>query len=132
MGIFDSRSKKQRMTSLMMAIAMAQADGEISPEEAAACALVAGRLGLTVGEFRRVLQNPGSVAVTPPDDRGERALCMLDLRFVAGADGVLDPSEAEMIGKWATLFGFSGSEIELMTDCLAAGDSFEQIADRFR
>lgn len=132
MGIFDSRSKKERMSAMMGVFIMAYRDGEFSEEEKVVCALIAGRLGLSASELKRVISDPDSIQVTPPRERADRALHIADLIHVAMADGVLDDAESEMLAAMAVAYGFSPSDYKMLIQSINDGDSADTIASKFR
>lgn len=130
MSLFESRSSKERKSALMAAVSMSVQDGHIDPNEVKACCLVAARLGCSEREMQDVLKSPGSISRMIPSSHEDRMLSLMDLLFVAYADGEFSSEEKEAFASIAMAYEVPPAECAALILAMESGETAEQILSK--
>lgn len=104
--LFMSKSEKERLSHLRNLISVAAIDGKIEESEMNILAKVASREGMSEYEFRRCLENPGSVKFVVPNSDEKCRQFLLDLVVMMMVDGDIDEKEIELCKVIAVGLGY--------------------------
>ncbi len=105
--VFESGERKQDKGHFRNMVLIARADGAISDSEMDLLQKIARNIGLEETEWKDIIKNPMSYAINPPANREERFEQVVNLIQMAQADGKIEDSEMETIGRIAVGIGYS-------------------------
>jgi uncharacterized tellurite resistance protein B-like protein len=114
LSIFDSKDKKNRMSHMLNLLAVACADGKFEKSEIDLFLQIGKRVGVTEGELRRVIENPGSVKLTAPDNDVDRIALLYDMVLMMMVNGDIDENEILYCKNTATRLGFNHKVIDVI------------------
>jgi uncharacterized tellurite resistance protein B-like protein len=114
LNIFDSKDKKNRMSHMLNLLAVACADGKFEQSEIDLFLQIGKRIGITEDELRRVIQNPGSVKLTAPDNDTDRIALLYDMVLMMMVNGDIDENEVLYCKNTAIRLGFNHKVIDVM------------------
>lgn len=113
MGYFDFISPTdKRHAHVAMVMSVARADGHIADEESTFVAIVATKLGLDLGNFKKAMKMGGEEAGAhlATMSKGERAVVLADCIRCSMVDGHLDDSEAAFNGMLGAILDINGDD----------------------
>ncbi len=105
--LFDSGEHLRNLGHFAAIVNLAAIDGEINALEEVQLQRFARKLDIDESEYSKVLQNPSSFPIQPPNTVERRLERLHDLFTIIFSDHDIDAEEAELIKKYAIGLGFS-------------------------
>lgn len=131
--LFDSKEKKRRLSYVLSLLSIAAADGNVDDDEIQCILKIAIQKGVSVDEFKRVVQRPESVKFTPPESIQDRIELIYHLVIVMMVNGEIDDTEFFRCKQFAETLGFNHSIIDNMVKTIIekakAGADSEKTAE---
>jgi tellurite resistance protein len=118
---FESRSTREKKTTVKNLVAVMLADRKIRPEEEDFLARVCAQVGLSAEEFKSILDHPESVEFTPAEHRDERVMQLLDAVMMMMVDGEIDRREMDLCVTIAVRLGFPPSSVSTLVAMIVDG-----------
>jgi uncharacterized tellurite resistance protein B-like protein len=106
MIFFQSKASKERMSAVMNAIVVMQADGKVTEEEKKMLMAICQRVGLTESEFKKIMNRPDKIKFTPPQSDKERVSQIYDAVWMMMVDGEIDEDEMQVCEQLAVMLGY--------------------------
>ena len=105
---------------LGQAVSMMMADGKMEESELAILRGIAARLGIGEADVERILNDPGEVDLTLPQDPFKRALFLIFLISMMCADGRTGEEELKALHSMGSSVGYTAEQIEAAVEAFAA------------
>ncbi len=105
----EHSSKKGMFNNLVM---IARVDGKIDNDEIDLLNRFAERLSLTSEQVKEIIENPNSYPMIPPVNKRERLERFVQFVQMTNVDGVIDPKEEALIGKYGIALGIDSEKLE--------------------
>ncbi len=105
--LFDSGEHLRNLGHFAAIVNLAAIDGEINAKEEVQLQRFARKLDIDESEYTKVLKNPSSFPIQPPNTVERRLERLHDLFTIIFSDHDIDDEEAELIKKYAIGLGFS-------------------------
>jgi uncharacterized tellurite resistance protein B-like protein len=112
--LFDSKEKKRRMSHMLNLITVACADGKLEQSEIDIILQIGTRLGVSADELRRIIERPGSISFTAPDNDRDRIALLYDMVLVMLVNGDIDENEVLYCKNTAVRLGLSSKVIDVI------------------
>lgn len=109
---FDGTDKKKRMSHALNLMSLAKSDGNFADIEINLVNRICQEYGITLDEYKRILERPESIKFHPPDSTNERLLQLFELVQVMLIDGEIDDKELEFCKSVAIKLGFNAKIID--------------------
>lgn len=87
--------KEAKICHFRNLVALANSDGKISDEEKKFICELAVKWDIDKQMAEQAIRNPGSIQFIPPSDPKEKALFIIDMAYMAAADGEVSDVEIE-------------------------------------
>jgi len=131
--IFQSGEQSALKGTFNNLVMLARVDGKVDETEQALLDRIAHRLSLTDEQVQEIISHPENYPMQPPtskEDRFERFVQFMEMVCV---DGVIDPKEEMLAGKYGAALGFNSTDVENMEskiiDHIQSGKSTSEIVD---
>ena len=118
---FDHHDRKGSKEHFINLVQAASVDGVIDTSESNLLHRIGRRLGFTVPEIDKMIENRETKIFTPPYELEKRCHQLYDIVAMALADGVLDASEIRLIKRLAIASYFNESEVDSLITMLVNG-----------
>jgi len=105
--LFESGEHSRNLSHFASIANIAAIDGDLSEEEEAMLKRFARKLDISESEYKKVLKNPASYPMNPPNDANRRLERMHDLFEMIYADHEIDDEERALIEKYAIGLGYT-------------------------
>ncbi len=105
--LFGSGEHKRNLGHFAAIVNIAAVNGEINPGEEKLLRRFASKLNITEDEYSRVIENPASYPIYPPNSYEKRLSTLHDLFIMIYEDHEMDEDEALLLKRYATGLGFS-------------------------
>lgn len=113
-NIFDGKDKKNRMSHMLNLLAVACADGKLEQSEIDLFLQIGQRIGVSNSELQRVVESPGSVKLTAPDNDADRIALLYDMVLMMMINGDIDDTEILYCKNTALRLGFNPKVIDVI------------------
>ena len=105
--LFGSGEHLRNLGHFAAIVNLAAIDGEINAKEEIQLQRFARKLDIDESEYNKVLQNPTSFPIQPPNTVERRLERLHDLFTIIFSDHEIDDEEADLLRKYAIGLGFS-------------------------
>lgn len=105
--LFGSGEHLRNLGHFAAIVNLAAVDGEINEREEAQLMRFARKLDISEEEYLKVIKNPSSFPIQPPNDFERRLERLHDLFTIIFSDHIIDNEEADLIQRYAIGLGFS-------------------------
>ncbi len=127
--LFGSGEHLRNLGHFAAIVNLAAVDGAINEQEEVQLQRFARKLDIDESEYKKVLENPTSFPIQPPNSVERRLERLHDLFTIIFSDHVIDDEESELLRKYAIGLGFSGETadaiIKRSVDIFSGHLSFE-------
>lgn len=118
---FDHPQKKQNKEYFVHLVRIAKADDVVSQNELELLVRIGKNLGFTDPEIDKLIESTGKFDYVPPYELSKRFNQLYEIVKMTMADGVIDNSEMRLASGFATISGFTESEIPKLLVLLISG-----------
>jgi len=118
---FDHPQKKQNKEYFVHLVRIAKADDVVSQNELELLVRIGKNLGFTNPEIDKLIESTGKFDYVPPYELSKRFNQLYEIVKMTLADGVIDNSEMRLARGFATISGFTESEIPKLLVLLISG-----------
>jgi hypothetical protein len=118
---FDHPLKKQNKNYFVHLVRIAKADDFVSYNELELLVRIGKNLGFTDPEIDKLIKTTGKFDYDPPYELSKRFDQVYEIVKMTLADGVIDNSEMRLASGFATISGFTESEIPKLLVLLISG-----------
>ena len=105
--LFDSGEHLRNLGHFAAIVNLAAVDGEINEKEEIQLQRFARKLDIDESEYSKILKNPNSFPIQPPNTVERRLERLHDLFTIIFSDHSIDEEESYLIKKYAIGLGFS-------------------------
>ncbi len=116
MGLFESRTVKERKSHFKNLVMVALADGTLADNERNLLASIGTRIGLSQEEVTEVLSKPDKIKLKVPSSQEAKVSQMVDLVAMMMVDGNVDAKEFVLCMALAKEMGLDPGIVKVIAD----------------
>jgi hypothetical protein len=115
-ALFESGESTRNNSHFAMLVSLAQSSGSIHPAQEIALLRFKSILDISDSSYEKIIKNPQSYPVAPPNDSEERIQLLHDLFKMVFADRNLDEKEYKLLRKYATAIGYTDDDAKYLVE----------------